>query len=249
MSFRQEVGAIDLNRLRAVRMNRPYQSPHKMSKKCLATPAGIVTRGVIPRALEGQMRKFKTRRPFRLLFVLAGALMLLAAFTPRAKADLIAYFNFEGPTIPPYPVNLQSQVPPGFLLTAMTTNYNPANMSAQPGVALNVPPGDPDPNAIGLGLSRSLLNSPANFNIPLFTAQGLFQNMSISFAINVAGNGFTTVALWYSTNGGGTFTRRQAKSSTGGFRHVVKFQCPICRQQPADARIAAEIHRGKMNGQ
>jgi hypothetical protein len=30
--------------------------------------------------------------------------------------------------------------------------------------------------------------------------------MSISFAVNVAGNGFSTVALWYSTNGGVTFT-------------------------------------------
>ena len=153
------------------------------------------------------MRKFKTRRPFRSLYVLAGALMLLAAFTPRANADLIAYFNFEPPPLtPPYPVNLQSQVPPGFLLTTMTTNYNPADTSAQPGVALNVPVGDPDPNTIGLGLSRSSLNSPANFDIPLFTPQGLFQNMSISFAINVTGNGFSTVALLYSTNGGGTFT-------------------------------------------
>ena len=158
------------------------------------------------------MRKFKTRRPraltFRsLLVAVLGALLLMAAFGPSAKADLIAYFNFEGPAAPPYPVNLGSQVPPGFFLTIMTTNYNPANMSAQPGVALNVPPGDPDPNTIGLGLSRSLLNSPANFNIPLFTAQGLFQNMSLSFAINVTGNGFTTAALWYSTNGGGTFTQ------------------------------------------
>ena len=47
------------------------------------------------------MRKFKTCRPrtlpFRLLLVVAGALLLLAAFAPSAKADLIAYFNFEGP--------------------------------------------------------------------------------------------------------------------------------------------------------
>jgi hypothetical protein len=133
--------------------------------------------------------------------------MLMAAFGPSAKADLIAYFNFEGPPTAPYPVNLQSQVPPGFLLTTMTTNYNPADTSAQPGVALNVPPGDPDPNAIGLGLRRSAVNSPANFDIPLFTAQGFFQNMSISFAVNVTGNGFTTAALWYSTNGGGLFTQ------------------------------------------
>jgi hypothetical protein len=88
----------------------------------------------------------------------------------------------------------------------MTTNYTPADTSAAAGVPLNVPPGDLDPNAVGLGLRRSALNSPANFDIPLFTAQGLFQDMSISFAINVTGNGFTTVALSYSTNGGGTFT-------------------------------------------
>lgn len=153
------------------------------------------------------MWKFKTRRPFRLLFVLAAALMLLAAFTPRANAALAAYFNFEGPPTPPYPVNFQSKVPPGFLLTTMTTNYTPADTSAAAGVALNAPPGDPDPNANGLGLKNSAMNSPANFDIPLFTAQGFFQNMSISFAINVTGNGFTDVALWYSTNGGGTFTQ------------------------------------------
>jgi hypothetical protein len=152
------------------------------------------------------MRKFKTCRPFRLLFVLAGGLMLLAAFTPRAKADLIAYFNFEGLPTPPYPVNLQSKVPPGFFLTIMTTNYNPLNMEPAPGVPLNAPPGDPDPNAFGLGLRASASNDPANFDIPLFTAQGFFQNMSISFAVNVAGNGFSTVALWYSTNGGVTFS-------------------------------------------
>ena len=174
------------------------------------------------------MRKFKTRRPFRLLFVLAGALMLLAAFTPRANAALIAYFNFEGPPTLPYPVNLQSQVPPGFLLTTMTTNYNPANMSAEAGVALNVPPGDPDPNGTALGLRASALNSPANFDIPLFTAQGFFQNMSISFAVNVAGNGFSTVALWYSTNGGGTFTPAPGQTfnlpNSGTF--VVSFSVP-----------------------
>ena len=158
------------------------------------------------------MRKFKTRRPraltFRsLLVAVSGALLLMAAFGPSAKADLIAYFNFEGLPTPPYPVNLQSKVPPGFLLTIMTTNYNPLNMEAAPGVALNVPPGDPDPNASGLGLRASASNDPANFDIPLVTALGFFQNMSISFAVNVAGNGFTTVALWYSLNGGVNFTQ------------------------------------------
>ena len=61
------------------------------------------------------MRKFKTCRtrslPFRLLLVLAGALLLLAAFAPRANADLIVYYNFEGPDTAPYPVNMMSHAP------------------------------------------------------------------------------------------------------------------------------------------
>jgi hypothetical protein len=218
----------------------------KKTKKCLAMPTGIVTRGVIFRTSEEDMRTFKTCRPhalpapvesrqrcrrsgtFRLLLVMAGVLLLMAALAPTAKADLIAYFNFEPPPTPPYPVNLTSQVPPGFLLTTMTTNYNPLNMSAEPGVALNVPPGDPDPNSTAMGLRASALNSPANFDIPLFTPQGFFQDMSVSFAVNVAGNGFTTVALWYSTNGGGTFTMAPGQTfnlpTSGTF--VVSFTVP-----------------------
>jgi hypothetical protein len=201
------------------------------------------------------MRKFKTRRPraltFRSLLVAVSAvLLLMAAFGPSAKADLIAYFNFEGPPTPPYPVNLQSQVPPGFLLTTMTTNYNPANMSAVPGIALNVPPGDPDPNATALGLRASALNSPANFDIPLFTAQGLFQNMSISFAVNVSGNGFTTVALLYSTNGGGTFTQAPGQTfnlpNSGTF--VVSFSVPAAANNAPLLVLRLQFTGGQSSG-
>ena len=62
------------------------------------------------------MRKFKRFPPrtlrFRSLLILAGAFALLAAFTPRANAALIRYYNLEGvePT-PPYDVNLESHLP------------------------------------------------------------------------------------------------------------------------------------------
>jgi hypothetical protein len=180
-------------------------------------PARIVTNGVILRASGENMRTFKIRRPrsllFRSLLVLAGALLLLAALAPSAKADLIAYFNFEGPADPPYPVDMTSN-PPGFVTTQLTTNYNPANTISAPGIPSNVAPGDPDPNLASFGMRASALNSPANFDIPLFTSQGFFQDMSISFAVNVTGNGFTTVALWYSTNGGGTFTQAPGQTFT-----------------------------------
>ena len=57
------------------------------------------------------MRKFKPRPShafaFRLLVILAGALLLLAAFAPSTNAQgLLRYYNFEGPPSGGYPVNL-----------------------------------------------------------------------------------------------------------------------------------------------
>ena len=61
------------------------------------------------------MRKFKPRQPrslpFRLLVILASALLLMAAFAPCANAALIRYYNFEGTPTSPYPVNLDSHFP------------------------------------------------------------------------------------------------------------------------------------------
>ena len=63
------------------------------------------------------MRKFKTcsRRslPFRLLVILAGAFLLLAAFAPCANADCpacIRFYDFEG-ALGPYTVNQGSNQP------------------------------------------------------------------------------------------------------------------------------------------
>ena len=160
------------------------------------------------------MRRLKTRHPrslpSRSILLVAGALMLIAAFAPRANAQqLIAYFNFEGPPTPPYPVNMMSDEL-GFVSTTLITNYNPADISAEhPGLPLNVAPGDPDPNRVAMGLRRTINNDPANFDIPLFSAQGFFQNMSVSFATNRNGNGFLQVQLFFSTNGGATFTAGQ----------------------------------------
>ena len=159
------------------------------------------------------MRKLRTSHPrslpSRLILIVAGALMLIAAFAPRANAQLIAYFNFEGPPTPPYPVNMMSDVPPGFVSTTLITNYNPADMSATTGLPSNVAPGDPDPNLVAMGLRRTTNNDPANFDIPLFSAQGFFQNMTLTFATNRNGNGFLQVQLFFSTNGGATFTAGQ----------------------------------------
>jgi hypothetical protein len=43
-------------------------------------------------------------------------------------------------------------------------------------------------------------------DIPLPTSQGFFQQMTVSFAIDALGNGYTRATLFYSTNGGMSFT-------------------------------------------
>jgi len=147
---------------------------------------------------------------FRSLLILTGALMLLAAFAPRAKADLLAYFNFEGPPTPPYPVNLESEVPLGIVTTTLILtdeNGNPypaANTSAEAGLPLNRAPGDPDPNLTSLGIHRAGEHT-LNMDIPMFSSQGIFGVTAVSFAYAANGNGYAFVQLQFSSNGGVTF--------------------------------------------
>ena len=129
------------------------------------------------------MRKFKRFPPrslrFPSLLLLATALMLLAAFAPRANADLIAYYNFEGTPTAPYPVNLESHAPAFFSSgnnLILTYNVN-GTTAVTPGLPQNLWPGDPAPNLTALGLSRSGANSPSEFDIPLFSSQGFFQDL------------------------------------------------------------------------
>jgi hypothetical protein len=153
-------------------------------------------------------QRSRRARAFRLLLVVAGTLMLIAAFAPSANADLIAYFNFEDSSVG-QPPDFTSHSPPAFLgaTTVISTNINSdALTTVPPGLALNRWPTDPDPNNLALGLSRSAANSPGNLDIPLPTSQGFFQDMTVSFAINAVGNGYTRATLFYSTDGGVNFT-------------------------------------------
>ena len=86
--------------------------------------------------------------------------------------------------------------PPGAVITQLLTNYITEDISAGPGIPLNVAPGDMEQNLISLGLRRSSSNNGRHFDIPLFSAQGFFQNMTLSFATNGNGTGFTAVVLF-----------------------------------------------------
>jgi len=134
--------------------------------------------------------------------------MLMAAFAPSARADLIAYFNFED-SFAGGPPDFTSDSPPAFLgesIVIGTSINGNALRSGAPGLPLNRWPTDPDGNLLALGMSRSADNSPGNLDIPLPTSRGFFQDMSVSFAIDARGNGYTQVSLFYSTDGGVNFT-------------------------------------------
>jgi hypothetical protein len=163
------------------------------------------------------MRKFMRFAPrnsyFRSLLILAGVLALLAAFSPKANAALIRFYDFEGTATPPYPFNLQSHTPAvetGAGTTLFLDNGTPGSpypstntLAVTPGLPVNLPPGA-GPNNTSAGFNHS-----QQFNmgveIPFPSSQGIYDITSVSFAYANTGNGFSAVQLQMSTNGGLTF--------------------------------------------
>jgi hypothetical protein len=226
----------------------------KNLKKSLAMLTGIDKNGVILRDLGGTMRKFRTHRPrslpFRLLLIVAGAALLMAAFGSSANAQLIAYYNFEGPASPGAPVNLDSH-PPAFFSSDNTLTFTFGGNSlvdVMPGLPQNLFPGDPAPNLNALGLNRSGANSPAHFDIPLFSVAGIFSNMTLSFAINAQGNGFMTANLLYSIDGGATFTQFFTTAIPNSGTIIVSSAVPAAANNFPNTVLRIELTGGQSNG-
>ena len=170
------------------------------------------------------MRKFKTCRPrglpICLFIVLAGALLLTAAFVPKANADLIVYFNFEDsavgdpfdPAADVIPANGGDN--PGGGLQNSTLTYSAVGASdtrlALAIAGVNRTAGDIDVGApeLAMNLNNTGGNNGAflQFNVNTL-ALGELQFLSLSFACDNNGNGFHLAQLSYSATGpGGTFT-------------------------------------------
>ena len=170
------------------------------------------------------MRKFNicSRRslPFRLLVILAGAFLLLAAFAPCVKADCpacIRFYDFEGPVGPSGVVG-QGSHPPAIEQGNLApfnvlfqndngSNYTVGNLSAEvnnPIGLLNLPVGA-NPNVVSLGLHSSgvaHLNLVMNFP----SAAGIYDIQSVSFASRGSGNGFQQVTLQFRAGTAGAWT-------------------------------------------
>ena len=166
------------------------------------------------------MRKLRFPRGglrFRSLLILAGALVLLAAFIPRANATLIRYYDFEGAPSLTYPFNLDSHTPAAEIGAGTTmfldngtfgVAYPTGNTSAEAGIPLNVPAGA-GPNLTSAGFHRSG-ESNLGVEIPMFSAVGIYDVTSVSFAYGANGNGWSAVVLQMSIDSGATFTNISA---------------------------------------
>jgi hypothetical protein len=161
------------------------------------------------------MRKFKRFAPhrlrFRLLFILAAAALLLTAFVPNANADELVYFNFEDAVVGG-PPDFEADVVGapdfnpggGIQLSTMTTNFlfdAAVDGFLDNRTTLDIDNADP---GVGLGLRTTPDDNGHWIQFPVNATT--FHDMSLSFAVNTAGNGFNTVELSYSTTGpGGPF--------------------------------------------
>lgn len=182
------------------------------------------------------MRKFMRFPPrnlrFRLLLLVAGAFALLAAFSPRANAALIRYYDFEGAPSNGYAVNLDSHTPAvetgaGTTLVLRDENGNPFPTTSTlvgPPLNLNVPAGA-GPNLVSLG-SNHVHEHNLNVDIPMPSSQGIYDVTSVSFAYAAAGNSYVLATLSFSTDAGNTFTTITSAVLPSTPGQVVSFTIP-----------------------
>src|SRR4029077_7099501 len=110
---------------------------------------------------------------------------------------------------------------------AATGAYPAGNTLVAPGIPLHVAPGDPNPNLSWHGITRSAQHQ-LYMDIPMFSAVGIYNVTSVSFAIGGNGNGYTFALLLFSTNGGTTCTQIAATQAAGtGPGHVLTFAVPL----------------------
>jgi len=222
-------------------------------------PAGIVTRGVILRALGGYMRKPKKFWPvrsriFRCLLVLAGAFLLTAALAPKSNATVLVYFNFEHPSGTTPDFQSVTIGPPdnnpggGLVLTTLQLVAPLANVGNVAGTLLNRTPGDIDNANPGIGLGMRTTPTDNLGGLQFHTPTTLFSNMSLSFAIDTAGNGFNSVQLLFSTNGVTFIPAGTSGITAGGGFQLITFAVPVGAQGQADVIFRLVFNGGTSSG-
>jgi hypothetical protein len=168
--------------------------------------------------------------------MITGTLLLLVVFVPTASADLIVYFNFED-SFNGGPPDFTSDVVGapdfnpggGVVLTTITTDYTSGEaLTNDPGTLLNRSAGDIDvATNLDVGLSDTANNNNRHFDFNVFSSQGFYQDMTLSFAVKSVTGGFNSVTVQYSINGGDTWTTfGTAAITTDGTPQVKSFAVP-----------------------
>jgi hypothetical protein len=173
---------------------------------------------------------------------IAAAFITVGAFVPKADALLVTYFNFEDTTLGAPIVTTNSQ-PPGAQFSVLTISAPglppPLSVAGLTGANSNIAPGDNAPNLHALGFRFTPNVSPsANLTFHVNTL-GL-TNLSLSFAINNNGNGFSTATFQYSINGGAFVTAGSVSlPPPPGGTQIVTFNYPVAvnNQASVDFRI------------
>src|SRR5438445_1567091 len=177
-------------------------------------------------------------RPFRsLLVAVAGALALTGFIVPRADATVISYFNFEDSIIIKAPPSNVLDKVPDKTVAAGGNNAGGGVESSTSNLTINDAANNPATNvfAVTPGLSINATTSPADSDSPSnfalafnrtkdfpgeyiqFSVNTQFwANMSLSFGYSNNGNGFASVTLSYSLDGGVTFTSTGVVGAVSG---------------------------------
>lgn len=192
-----------------------------------------------------------------LFLAVTGALLLTAAFVPRANAQtVLKYFNFEDSTTGAAPDFVADTNPPnpggGIQGGTMTINYGPGaqgDFASGPGLLLNRTAGDIDTADPGQALNLRSSKDHNNSYIQFAVDATFFQTMTLSYATNNNGNGFTTQTAFYSIDGGATFTQfGQVTGLTAGSQ-IVSFPLPAAANNQPGLVIRIQFSGGKSNGQ
>jgi hypothetical protein len=140
--------------------------------------------------------------------------LLAGALAPRANADVLVYFNFEGNTFTSVPAPgpgglypfLQNQT----ILNSPTDPFPPGGLLLAAGVGTTVNELVPDVPTTNTALDlRGNTQGTANMDCFRFGVNTTgYAQASLSFALQSLGNGtqFTQMEVRYSTNGGANFT-------------------------------------------
>ena len=202
-----------------------------------------------------------------LFLAVIGALILMAFIVPRANADcdtLLVYFNFED--VAPNNqgnVDTASDEPPGMQHSTLMINYGPSptpqanftttsssNPNTGPIAGVNRAVGDNDTTTN----SALLLTSSSTHNnsyIQFAVDATFFTNMSLSYALNTNGNGFTTQTWQYSIDGGANFTTFHTFTGLTGLQ-TLSFALPTGFPTSADNQAGLVIRivfsSGQSNG-